>query len=150
MQKLVTVLTLVFATSVSAQGLTRDLKKTPEQLVGSVYVGAAVTVQTYGGHKLPADQGVTVTSVTAYVSVVSGGGASNTVFRISDGSNNCDATITCASTQSTGSKRIDGASLSGTCSFAAGSALTFAVQSSGCTTSQPAIKQLEVNGVPLT
>jgi len=95
------------------------------------------------GHVLPA-RSFTVAGVATYVSVVSGGGAANTTIRVSDGSNNCDCNLACNTvTNSTGAKR---ATCTGTCTFAPGALLTVNVQTAGCTTTQPTLRNVDIVG----
>jgi hypothetical protein len=103
------------------------------------------------GHKLPA-QAFTVTGVTAYASIASGGGAANTVLTITDGTNTCTATIPCnsappAGTSAAGLVRVSTANGAGTgCVYAASAGLTFSVTTAGCTTTQPTLKNIDVVG----
>lgn len=103
------------------------------------------------GHILPA-RAFTVTAVTGLVSVVSGGGAANTVWTITDGTNTCTATFTCntsaiTGTANTGAKRVATANGAGTgCVYPASAALTISVTTAGCTTTQPTFRNVDVVG----
>jgi hypothetical protein len=78
---------------------------------------------------LPA-RAFTVTAAT--IDSVSGGtGAGNFVLRVTDGTNNCDATFACPVASNTGLR----AATTGTCTFAASASLTMQVQTICGTTS---------------
>jgi hypothetical protein len=119
------------------------ISTTPHTLF-SMYPNAALAVATYGGHHLP-DQAFTVTGVSFWVSSGSGGGIGNTTWRISDGSNNCDCSVACLDTTSAGAEAS--ASCSGDCAFAAAAKLSAAVQTAGCTTTQPTALNVDVRGI---
>jgi hypothetical protein len=119
---------------------------TPHTLT-SLELNVAAAAATYGGHALPA-KAFTVTGVTGYVSGVSGAGAGNTTWRISDGTNNCDCNFPCAGGAGVGSNATGTlrCTPSGTCAFAASSALSISVQTAGCATTQPTIQNLDIEG----
>lgn len=130
--------------TISAAGYIASV--TPHTLT-SLELNVAAAAATYGGHILP-PRAFTVTGLTGYVSGVSGGGAGNTTWRVSDGTNNCDCNFPCqggagVGSNSTGALRC---TPSGTCAFAASASLTVAVQTAGCTTTQPTIQNIDVEG----
>lgn len=110
------------------------------ELLANWYTNAVNNVQIYGGTILQSP--FQVTHVAMYVSNSSGAGTNN-VIRISDGSNNCDATFSCATLGTTGNK---GATTTGNCTFAAGASLTIAETVAGCTP-DPTVKNIVVRGV---
>jgi hypothetical protein len=103
------------------------------------------------GHVLPA-QAFTVTAITGYASVASGGGAANTVMTLTDGTNTCTVTIPCntpppAGTSTAGLVRVSAVNGAGTgCVYAASAAITASVTTAGCTTTQPTFKNLDIVG----
>jgi hypothetical protein len=102
-----------------------------------------------GGKLLPTARGFVVRSVGVRIVTGSGGGAGNTVLRITDGTNNCDATLACSVSQAAGTYRSDQTAsfaLSGACVFAAGAAVRATVQTAGCTTTQPTAVNFDVMG----
>lgn len=106
----------------------------------TTWLNGLASVQTLGGHKLNAAQGFNLNAVTLYTSVAASG-AGNTVLRVTDGTNNCDATFSCTTdNNTTGVKRVD---TTGSCTFAAGASLTLSVQTAGCATTQPTIKNID-------
>jgi hypothetical protein len=103
------------------------------------------------GHRLPA-QAFTVTGITGFASVASGGGAANTVITVTDGTNTCTVTIPCnsappAGTSAAGLVRVAGVNGAGTgCVYAANASLTYSVTTAGCTATQPTFKNLDLVG----
>lgn len=103
------------------------------------------------GHVLPA-QPFTVTGITGYASVASGGGAANTVLTVTDGTNTCTVTIACnvappAGTSTAGALNVAAANGAGTgCAFPASATLTASVTTAGCTTTQPTLRNLDLVG----
>ncbi len=99
------------------------------------------------GHTVGAHP-VTITAVTGYVSVASGGGAANTVITITDGTNTCTATFACNTvTNTTGTKRVATVNGAGTgCVYAASAALSAYVSTAGCTTTQPTFRNIDIVG----
>lgn len=103
------------------------------------------------GHVLPA-QPFTVTGITGFASVASGGGAATTVVTITDGTNTCTVTIPCntappAGTSTAGLVRVAGVNGAGTgCVYAASASLTASVTTAGCTATQPTFKNLDIVG----
>lgn len=91
-----------------------------------VFVGAATVAGTiYGGTALPA-KAFTVTESRFRISVAGSGGSTNAVFRITDGSNNCDCAFAC--NVAGGNKDI---ACTGNCAFAASASLTESMNSIG-------------------
>lgn len=88
---------------------------------------APVTAITYGG-TIPLDK-VTITNLDFRVSAAGIGGTTSNVFRVSDGTLNCDFGLPCNS--AVGVFRLDAGSPSTGCAFAAGSTLTYSVNSIG-------------------
>jgi hypothetical protein len=94
-----------------------------------------------------------VTRVVTWVSVVSGGGAGDTVVRIcipatpasscSGATQVCTATMTCASTQTVGIREV---AVTGDCLFPAGAVIEMIVQTAGCTTTQPSVVNFSALG----
>jgi hypothetical protein len=111
----------------------------------SVWLNGLASVQTLGGIKVGAGYGLIITNVTFYTSVVATG-AGNTVLRISDGTNNCDATLSCTTVNNTTGAKA--ATPTGTCTFATGATLTASVQTAGCATTQPTLKNIQWMGQP--
>jgi hypothetical protein len=108
----------------------------------SVYPAAAITATTaYGGHRLTV-HAFTMTHLSGYVSSAAGG-VGSVIFRVSDGTNNCDVTLSCASDLAATGPIIKAAS--GTCAFAASAALSFSTTTAGCTPN-PTILNLDVVG----
>lgn len=142
MRSLVVILALaLYAPAVSAGGVTRPTHD--EQVILSTTINGAVSAATWTGRTLA--QPVVVTGMVAVQSIASGGGAGSTTFRVSDGTNHCDAVLPCTTSGTTGVRVL---TVSGTCSFAAGVTLTLAVSASGCTTTQPTIRGLTAVGRP--
>lgn len=97
---------------------------------------ALIAVVSIGGIKPQTD--VRVTGVSFRVNVAGGGGAGSTVFRVSDGTNNCDTTIPCTVSATIGTYYI--ASGGGAaCNFTSNVALSIAVTASSCTVVQPTL-----------
>jgi hypothetical protein len=118
-----------------------------EWTLSSVGLNAAASAVTLGGHMLGAGQGFSLNSVTLYVSSVGGGGAGSTIVRVTDGTNTCDTTFLCTTTNSTGVKRVNGTGTAGNgCLFAASAAITYSITASTCTTTQPTIKNIDFVG----
>lgn len=113
--------------------------------LGTWYYGQqAVAGDTIGAYKLPA-HAYTVNQTLIQVQGTLGSGTGNTVIRVSDGTNNCDATCACSSCSNTiGSKRP---TMSGTCAFAANAALTVTINSTNCSTANPGIWNVAVEGI---
>jgi len=144
-RSLLVLLALLFAmpTPAEAQGITRPFVQPETTLWSGWRNGATTGTALIGGHGLPSDRGFIVTAITMNVSTVGGGGAGTTVVRITDGTNNCDATFLCTATASLGVKR---SAATGTCSFPAGALLAGSFLSSTCTTTQPSINNADVVG----
>lgn len=106
----------------------------------SLYTNGINNPATYGG--LCITRPFTVTRVSIYTSSTAGAGT-NDVLRISDGTNNCEATFSCASDLNTTGAKIK--SPSGNCAFAAGACLTISETTGGCTP-DPTLKTLTFQG----
>ncbi len=114
-----------------------------EKLLFSGFLNAAAAVATWCGGTV--DQSVTVTAVSGYNHVASGGGAGLTTWRVSDGTNNCDCSMLCTATAGIGAQRS--APCAGSCSFAPRAALLLSVTVAGCTTTQPSFKNIGALGL---
>lgn len=139
-------------------GVTGLLSSPTEHTLSSWYFNAAAATGSCPatgtgciGHQLPA-QAFTVTGITGFASVASGGGAANTVITVTDGTNTCTVTIPCnvappAGTSTAGLVRIAGVNGAGTgCVYAASASLTYSVTTAGCTATQPTFKNLDLLG----
>lgn len=134
MKRMIAFAIAVFAFSAQATIVTVSLPVPPE-----FYLWHRATAMSGGGYLGGGTwaRQVTLTKVMGQISGNSGGGAGNTVITITDGTNSCTATFTCASTQSgTG---IVSATLAGTCTFPANASITSSVTTAGCTTTQPTL-----------
>jgi hypothetical protein len=80
----------------------------------------------------------TVQRLHVMVGVASGGGAGSTVFRVSDGTNHCDATLLCTDSAVPNTPRT--LTPTGSCIFARGATLSFSVTATTCTTTQPTVR----------
>lgn len=134
---------LWITSSASAAGVSRP-RPAPEAPLWTAWRNTALPAAAQlGGYVLPSTRGVTMTALTAYVNVVSGGGAGNTVITITDGTNTCTATISCVATQSLGAMRVALVNGAGTgCVYAPGAVLSASVTTAGCTTTQPSVLNL--------
>lgn len=142
MRILTIALSLMLPGLAGAQGVTRVERPSRDQLLYLRTVGV-LAAGTIAGWKAPPDRAIVLTRLTAYISGASGGGAGSTTIRVSDGTNNCDAVLPCASTNSTGPKD---AAFAGACSFAPGAALTLSCTATTCTTTQPTAQTLDIHG----
>ena len=113
--------------------------KTPEVLA-SLYTNAVNNANTYGGWYLT--QPFTITHVAVYVNNASGTGTNN-ILRITDGSNNCDATFSCTTDINT--TGVKAKVTTGTCNFAAGASLVLSETTAGCTP-DPTLKSITLLG----
>ncbi len=94
-----------------------------------------------GGRIMHPDRPFTVRAVSIAETVAGGGGAGSTVVTVTDGTNNCTATLACSN--GVGRYRI---ATAGACSFAKGANLSASVTTAGCTTTQPTASSLIVSG----
>lgn len=86
-------------------------------------------------------------AVNLGVYVAGGGGAGNTVITITDGTNTCTATFACSTTNATGGKEVVVANGAGTgCAYAVGADVCASVTTAGCTSTQPAVRNVEFSG----
>ncbi len=129
----------------SAQGVVRRSVTVPDQeILLPGYRGAAMTAAaTLGYRNMPA-RACVVRGVQATLTTLSGGGAGNTVVNITDGTSTCVATWTCVATGAGYGIKV--ATLSGTCTFPAGAALSTSVATAGCTTTQPTFTTVLITG----
>jgi hypothetical protein len=140
MKRLTAVIAGLFIAGAASASLVTGQKAPPETPITLTVVNGALNTGTsLGGYVLPSDRGATFAAFTTIVYSASGGGAGNSVVRISDGTNNCDATMPCTDSQSTTAKRY---AMTGTCAFAAGAALSYSVTTAGCTTTQPSVRNI--------
>src|SRR5258707_11189042 len=94
-----------------------------------------------------------VRAVSVLVTVVSGGGAGNTVVEFTDGTNKCDCSVPCAGGAGVGSDTLNSI-VKATCTTAAGDGCKYGfdkqtainVLSSNCTAPQPNIDAANVYG----
>lgn len=87
--------------------------------------GGLLAVADIGGGSLPA-RAFTVSAMRYRISVAGAAGTTNATVRVTDGSNNCDASFACNTVA--GNYRV---ATSGTCAFAASASLTYTVTSIG-------------------
>ena len=107
------------------------------------HVGGAATASTYGG-TIPSNK-VTIINIDFRVSAAGVGGTTSNVFRISDGTLNCDFGIPCNT--AAGVFRLDAGNPSTGCAFATGSTLTYAVNSIGDCATGIAIQDVKVRAL---
>lgn len=112
----------------------RISSSTPATL-GEAYVNATVTATDYWWTVMPSTMPFTVQRLTMRNSIAAAG-TGNVVFRITDGTYNCDATVACSTFS--GNATVS-AALSGDCGFAPSSSLAFGVQTAGCSVIQPTL-----------
>lgn len=86
-----------------------------------------------------------VQKVTIYQTTASGGGAGSTIARITDGTNNCDATFACSTT--TGTNTALTVTPTGSCCFTRGANILMGFSASTCTTTQPGARSLVATGI---
>lgn len=116
---------------------------TPDTLT-SVWVNANTT-GLKGGHKLPA-RAFTVTGLS-YLDTVASVGAGSAVWTITDGTNTCTATVTCAADAANSANRVATANGAGTgCVYAASAALTLTLTTAGCATTQETFANVDIEG----
>ena len=140
MRKLLVLAALVPSLAL-AQGVARP-RAPREAILFTAQVNTAASAINYFAVVNPAP--VTVRSVSIYQSSAGGGGAGSTVVRITDGTNNCDATFACSTT--TGTNAALTASTTGACTFTRGAAILVGFSASSCTTSQPGIRSIVATG----
>jgi len=125
-----------------AQGVTRPAFPRADTLF-QAQVNTAVSAINYLAIVNPAT--VTVTTVTIYQSSAGGGGAGSTIVRITDGTNNCDATFLCTATA--GTNATLSATPTGSCTFARGATVLLGFSASTCTSSQPGVRSVVATGI---
>lgn len=107
----------------------------------SIPLSGSLSAATLNSLVLPA-RSFTVTAQRINVSVAGSTGSTNVVLRVTDGTNNCDASFACNATA--GAKRP---TLSGTCTFSASATLTMSVNSTGdCVTPPVILGVLDIEG----
>jgi hypothetical protein len=144
---------VALAGSTATAGVKRSVVAAPETTIwtvpgtsGSLALASAAPL---GGYTLPTGRGYTVTAITLVTAAASGGGAGNTVITLTDGTNTCTVTATCASTQPAAPVSLRIAAAHGTgagCAFPASASVTASVTTAGCTTTQPGIRYLSFVG----
>lgn len=131
----------------ASPSVSRPVRDPPEVTLYSFTSGLQALYVSIGGYVLPSARGFTITGMTVRVTTASGGGAGNTIWTVTDGTNTCTVTMPCATSQSTGSYRFAAANGSGTgCVYAPGASLSASVSTAGCTTTQPTIGTFAVLG----
>lgn len=134
----------------AAQGVARTRPGPPESTLWTKsHNNPMLSSGDLGGRLLPPSRGFIVRAVGVRIVTASGGGAGNTVVRITDGTSNCDATLACTVSQSAGvyrSGQTSGFTLSGACSFSPGASVRAIIQTAGCTTTQPTAVNFDVFG----
>lgn len=127
----------------SAQGVTRS--RAPDQILPSPWRNIALSASAQlQALKVPSDRSLTFVTLSIGLTVASGGGAGDTVFRAcipsgtanscAGGSHFCDFTLPCATSGVAGVYNVAAA---GECTFPGGSLIVLRVESTNCTTSQP-------------
>lgn len=81
----------------------------------------------------------TITNILVDINVTGLVGTTNAIYRVSNGTNNCDTAFACNATA--GPHAV---TLTGTCTFAAGDTLTLSVNSQGDCTTAPNVRSVEV------
>lgn len=134
--------------SITSQGLIYSA--TPFTLVSAYPNVASVASTTLARTRLPngADQDFTVTAIDIDVGTAGAGGTTNAVYRVTDGTGNCDLSFACNA--AAGLKSNSGSSatatLSGTCTFQADDTLTVSVNSIGDCATGPLARNVSVIG----
>jgi hypothetical protein len=144
-------LCIILLPALASASVKRQAAPNPEEILfqgtknGVMAAGSQIAART-----LPAGRGFTVTRADAGLNANSGGGAGNTVCTLTDGTNTCTLTWTCAATE-TGAVKVVSATLAGTagsgCTFPAGAGVRLASTTAGCTTTQPNFGLMGVYGV---
>lgn len=99
------------------------------KLWSAIYVNTTLVAgTTYGGEVLPTGvSSLTFNAIRFRVTTAGTVGSTNTALRISDGTNNCDCNFPC----NVASASVQRIACTGTCVFAAGASVTYAVNSIG-------------------
>lgn len=136
---------VVYATVVSAPVSGRH-----EALLMSRHLGAAVAASTaYTRTMLPSERGFLVSAVTAGVNAgPAASGAGTVVFRVTDGTNNCDCTANCTTTaphfgSTYAPVRV---ACSGSCLFAPGASVALQTTTANCASTLPTVVSIDVRG----
>jgi hypothetical protein len=153
MRIFVLVVMLAGAGVAGAQPMTRPVPER-EQVIWSTWPVAALAASSdVGGICLPASEGARLTAMSIRVTGASGGGAGDTVLTATDGTNTCTFTFPCTSAAGgTGTNprtlRAAGVNAAGTgCTYARGACIAATVTTAGCTTTQPTLRTLAVQGM---
>jgi hypothetical protein len=137
------------ANSFAVQSDGHVVSGTPISLWGMPFGGAISAVgdgpASLGGFKLPA-HAFTVTNISGWLSSDSGGGGGSSIITVTDGTNTCTFTWSCASSTGVAPTGFLLANPSGTCAFAASASLVAQTVSSGCTGAQPAVTNFAIVG----
>jgi hypothetical protein len=138
MRNLIAAVLVTLAPALSSAGVYRSAAP-PEVSLYTHYRAALIaTGAALGGHVLPA-RGFRVTAIVMQTTAAASG-AGNVTLRVTDGTRNCDAAVSCVTAGGggfgdAGPKRF--APTTGTCDFPASALLTTSVVTSGCATTQP-------------
>lgn len=121
----------------SSQGAARETAPAPSQFAFGRALQAS-NASTFGGTVQP--RAFRVVQADAQVYATGGGGAGNTVWTITDGTNTCTLTLACTTSAATGAYLLTVANGAGTgCNFAANVGVTSSVTTAGCTSTQPTL-----------
>lgn len=110
-------------------------------VISSMYLNAVASAAVIGGFTLPA-RPYTVTDIGYYVGSPAASGAGTTTVRVSDGTNNCDFALNCASDTNTIGPKIKAGS--GSCVYSASAAITVSITATTCATTQPTLKNIDI------
>ena len=135
---------------VAYAGAKKTASYPPENLLWTSYRNSGLSNGGTLGGRLLATRAFVVTAVNVSVASVGGGGAGTSVITITDGTNNCLVTMTCALSAANGRYRTGttaGLTLSGACTFAPGADVRATVTTAGCTTTQPTVNNIDVLGI---
>lgn len=145
MKRTIAALSILFLVGVAGLAVARPMTEGNSIILpftlDSVYVNEPTTAKTYGGGVLPATSFL-AQAIRYRTSLAGAGGTTNWVFRISDGSNNCDCSVACNT--AAGNLRT---ACSGSCTFAASASLTYSVNSIGdCATGATVLGNVTIEG----
>lgn len=119
---------------------------TPPTLITSVFIDVGTTSiddVTYSAEPGP-NSSYTITAARMSIKTAGSGGTTNVVFRASSGASNCDCSFACNSAGATGYR----VACSGSCTFAATSAMTYSFFSLGDCAVAPIITgNISVEGI---
>lgn len=132
-----------------ALGNVTRTKPEPEQMLSNRHFAGVVTATSYDGATV-GDRPVMVTAVRTRCGTAASG-VGNIVWRVTDGTRNCDCTIACTGTGRLGygDSGAKIAACTGSCVFPSGADLVLSVQTAGCASTQPNITHMQVWGKAL-